>query len=115
MASTTIQMHCDSASMPLSEIVTRLKDELDAELVFERQQHFDSASVLLLSCERYYFRNGSYASLTIMLTETDGQQTADIIGSGGGAGLFNISLGANTDFAYTAADLLKRCGFTEDD
>lgn len=55
------------------------------------------------------------ATLTIMLTETGNEQTADIIGSGGGEGILNFSLGANASFASMAFDILQQCGFKEVD
>jgi len=73
------------------------------------------ATAWLLSFERFYFRNGSYATLTIMLTETGNEQTADIIGSGGGEGILNFSLDANAPFASMAFDILQQCGFKEVD
>lgn len=91
-----------------------LKNDTDAELVSESLRTSDSMSVVLLTFEKYYFRNGSYASLTVMLTESRDFQTADIIGSGGGEGLFNFSLGANSDFAETTADILEQNGFKRD-
>ena len=88
-----------------------LIDEINAELVAESRRTVGKANVVLLSFEKYYMRNGNYASLTVMLTESNGQQTADIIGSGGGGGLFNISWGANSDFAEDAERILLRYGF----
>lgn len=95
----------------IQEMAKALKEALRDELISESWRSLDGASVVLLSFEKYFFRNGSYASLTVMLTETADTQTADIIGSGGGEGLFNISWGANADFADMAADLLQRYGF----
>jgi len=65
----------------------------------------------LLSFEKYFMRNGSYASLTVLLTENGNVQTADIIGSGGGEGIFNLSWGANSDFADMAERVLSKNGF----
>lgn len=95
----------------IREMARILKEELQEELISESWRNLNGASAVLLSFERYFFRNGSYASLTVMLTETADVQTADIIGSGGGEGLFNISWGANSDFADMAADLLQAHGF----
>lgn len=39
-------------------------------------------------------------------------QTADIVGSGGGEGLFNISWFANSDLADSAEKILQKYGFT---
>lgn len=40
-------------------------------------------------------------------------QQATIIGTGGGEGLMNISLGANQDFARRVAKVLAKLGFKE--
>lgn len=98
----------------IREIAAALKRGVNAELVSESWRSLPGASAVLLSFERYYFRNGSYASLAVMLTEQENLQTADIIGSGGGEGLFNISWGANSDFANMAAGLLQKYGFREE-
>lgn len=95
----------------IEELTRILKTDLPGELVTESLRYFDHCKVVLLFFEKYYFRNGSYANLTIMLTETEESQTADIIGSGGGEGIFNISWGANTDFAEAAESILANRGF----
>ena len=113
MSATTITMR-RYGSGDLQEIADRLWKDLPdmAELIGIRSRGSAGNQAILLSCERYFFRNGSYASLNIMLTEFDGVQTADIVGSGGGEGLFNISLFANSDFAGSAEKVLQGCGFT---
>ena len=69
-------------------------------------------NVHVLTFEKFYFRNGSYASLTVVLTENNDEKTADIIGSGGGEGLFNISWGANSSFARDAENILRDYGLS---
>ena len=86
----------------IKSLVSALKRDLDADLITESCRAFSGAYAVLLCFEKYYFRNNSYAGLTIMLTEEQENQTADIIGFGGGNGLFNFSLGANSNFADTA-------------
>ena len=113
MAGVAISMLVNDKRKSIEELAAILKNEINAELVYDSPRPLDNASAWLLSFERYYFRNGSYATLTIMLTESGDQQTADIIGSGGGEGLFNISWGANSSFASMAVDLLQQCGFRE--
>ena len=112
MAGVAISMVADN-SKSIEELAAILKREIDGELVYDSPRRLDSAVAWLLSFERFYFRNGSYATLTIMLTERENHKTADIIGSGGGEGLFNISMGANASFASMAVDLLQQCGFKE--
>lgn len=110
MSNTILKMkgYYDSGIRNLADI---LKREIGADLISENCQEFSDGAVILLCFEKFYFRTGSYASLTIQLTERNSQQTADIIGYGGGAGLFNISYGSNSDFAGSAKKTLMRYGF----
>lgn len=109
MGNTNIKMIGHSAT-GIAEMADILKRELDAELVNESQRHLGDAIVILLTLERYFFRNGNYASLTVMLTECEGVQTADIIGSGGGSGFLNLSWGANAKLTKMAQKALQGCG-----
>ena len=113
MASVITKMRCGSRRETLHELGQILKEEINGELVHESLRDVGGGKVLLLSFEKYYFRNGSYASLTVMITEDGHGQVADIIGSGGGEGLFNVSWGANQSFADMAAKTLKMYGFSE--
>ena len=113
MSATTITMR-RYGSGDLQKIANQLWKDLPdmAELIGIRSHGAPGNQAILLSCEKFFFRNGSYASLNVMLTEFDGVQTADIVGSGGGEGLFNISLFANSDFAGSAEKVLQSYGFT---
>lgn len=82
-----------------------------AELVMEDSQSLGGAETALLVFEKLYLRNGSYSNLTVQLTDCDYLQRAVIIGSGGGEGFLNYSLGANSDFAGKACEALKELGF----
>ena len=95
-------------SAPLNEIIG---EELKAEFLHKKDVETGTGTVILLAFEKMYFRVESYVSLTIMLTEDRLVQTADIIGSGGGRGMFNFDWGANASFANKAADILKKYGF----
>jgi len=110
MGATVIKMEGNHTTS-IKNLAGILKSRLNAELVSESCQEFDKAAVILLCFEKYYFRNGSYASLTVMLTEYESKQTADIIGFGGGAGILNISYGANSNFTNIAKNLLVEHGF----
>lgn len=87
---------------------------VSAELVAENSRAVGDGQTIMLNFEKYYFRNGSYAALALLLNDSGGLQTADIVGSGGGNGLFNISWGANGDFADEAAEILRQMGFEEE-
>ncbi len=114
MASIYLSLRSSEKREELFALAEELKRELNqkgAEKLCESEKFIGGGSVYFLSFERFYFRNGSYASLSVMLTDDGETQTADIVGSGGGEGIFNIGLGANTDFAEMAAQVLKRHGF----
>lgn len=100
----------------LKDIVKSVRKSLmmDAEVLCEHWREYDEVKACLLSFEKYYFRNGSYASLSMMFVEANGFQTVDCIGSGGGEGLFNISWGANRNFAKLGYEELLKLGFEED-
>ena len=117
MANAVRIMRCDNIVKRIDELADIVKREIeaDADLVYERSRELGTATVVLLSFEQFYLRNGSYASLNIMLTEMEGTHTADIIGSGGGDGLFNFSWGANSSFANRAAIILGQHGYIEVD
>ncbi len=114
MASLHMSFRCGEKHSNIFEIGDELKRELTergAEKLCESEKFIGGGSVYFLAFERFYFRNGSYASLSVMLTENGETQTADVVGSGGGEGIFNLSWGANTNFAEMAADVLRRHGF----
>lgn len=99
----------------LSTIAARLEKELwRAEMVGKNSRGSGSGEAMMLNFEKLYFRNGSYATLSVLLTDFGGLQTADIVGRGGGEGLFNISWGANSEFADDAADILRGMGFQKE-
>ena len=110
MGNTVIKMKGCHAT-DIKNLAWILRKEINADLVSESCQEFDKTTVILLCFEKFYWRVGSYASLTVMLTEHESLQTADIIGFGGGSGMINISYGANSNFANIARKLLAEHGF----
>lgn len=91
------------------------KKALGPELVLDKESKIGTVTVLLLIFEKMFYRNESYANLTIQITDDTKVQKATIIGSGGGKGPFNWSLGANQEFAESAAVLLEESGFVRQD
>ncbi|MBN2299611.1 MAG: hypothetical protein JXC31_00320 [Acholeplasmataceae bacterium] len=68
--------------------------------------------VYMLVFDKFYYRNGNRASLSILITEQDGMVTVDATGSGGGKGIFiNFSLGAETNFVNLIERVLIQKGF----
>ena len=105
------KLRCTEKTKSLKEISKMLRVDLDSNVVCEERRLNDR--VVLMCFERYYFRNGSYAALSVMLTENEECQEAVVTGFGGGEGLFNISFGANSSFVNKAVKILGKSGFVE--
>ncbi len=112
MSGVSIQMRGQSFDT-IKEMAETLKYEVHAELISENYRSVGLVNIGILAFEKYFFRNGSYAGLTVVLTENGEEKMADIIGSGGGDGLFNISWGANQELAVDTASILKQFGLVE--
>jgi hypothetical protein len=61
--------------------------------------------------QKYYFRNNSYAGLTVVISGKADIITVEAIGSAGGQGIFNISYGAESNFTELVYTLLEPKGF----
>lgn len=109
MSGTYVKME-GSSFHSINEMAEALKNGINAELICENHRHIDFVNLCILSFEKFFFRNGSYASLTVVLTENGNEKTADIVGSGGGEGFFNISWGANAELAGDAGRILREFG-----
>lgn len=95
-------------SASILEIAQALKNELKAEGILDSYQEINDVKIVTLVFERFYWRNGSYASLTIALREYNGHCEGELAASGGGEGIFNISWGANRNFGNEATRILMR-------
>lgn len=71
----------------------------------------DGAGLCLMVFEKYYMRSQSYTSLTVAVTGDTQSSYVDVIGAGGGTGIFNISWGSEKDFTEDFCDRLERLGF----
>ena len=115
MSSAIIKMKRGSET-DLAEVSKSILDDFKgdvAELSLEQMSEVNGVKVLLLILERYYMRNGSMAVSTVQIIDSGAVQQATIIGTGGGEGLTNTSLGANQDFARRVAKVLAKLGFEE--
>jgi len=115
MSSAIIKMKRGSET-DLAEVSKSILDDFKgdvAELSLEQMSEVNGVKVLLLILERYYMRNGSMAVSTVQIIDSGEVQQATIIGTGGGEGLLNISLGGNQDFARRVAKVLAKLGFEE--
>ena len=111
MAGTTITMKTNKRKT-LQEIHAEIHYIVDAEQVSKTEQTVNGVTIWTLAYEKYFFRTGSFASVTVVLTEHEDEQTACIVSSGGGTGMVNHSFGANRRFAKECVEKLEGCGFT---
>lgn len=112
MSALTIKMTGNN-SLPIADVVRSFQRSIGGEFISEVRHTFGDTTAVLLSYEKYFFRTDSYTGLTVMLTQDDTAQYADIVGFGGGSGVFNLSWGSNSEYAYNAADILTSLGFRE--
>ncbi len=110
MDRTTVHMSAKKQKS-LQEIHEKIHTIRGAEQVSKTVQTINDVTVWTLVYEMFFMRTGSYASLTVVLTEYDDRQTACIVGSGGGEGMINISYGANRKFVELCEKALQECGF----
>ena len=94
----------------LPEIHALLEKELQIEFLRKVEHQPDSTKLMLLVGEDIFIRAQGTISLTVLLLEKDGIQTAEIISSGGGEGL-SFAFGANRSFATYCEKALETCGF----
>ena len=111
MAGATIRMTA-SKQMTLQEIHEKIHYIEGAEQISKSVQTINDVTIWTLVYEKFYFRVGSYTSLTVVLTEHGQKQTACIVAAGGGEGVVNYSYGANRNFAKSCVQALELCGFT---
>ncbi|MBQ1447454.1 MAG: hypothetical protein IIZ14_09440 [Solobacterium sp.] len=95
----------------LSKTVTAGMIGSEADLIFRNLSKEEDTEILLLVFEKYFFRIGSYAALIIQCISRGDEQTAAVVGTGGGAGIWNVSYGANNAFAKDAKSILEKAGF----
>ena len=103
-----------SGSHTLTQIHEKIHYIVGAEAVSQQKLRFGEADVWLLVYEKYFFRVNNFATLTVLLTEEAGAQTARIVVAGGGASMSNVSCGANQKFARECVEALEEAGFTVD-
>ena len=66
---------------------------------------------ILYVCERYVVWTENMTSLTVLFPNDGKAVTGDVIASGAGEGILNISWGANASFAKMSVELLAKQGF----
>ncbi len=97
----------------IQDLSNKVKSNINADLVYDNWRYTNDVTIIFMCFEKYYFRNNSAAGLSLLITESNLVQTIDVVGFGGGEGLFNLSWGTNSDFLESVVGLLKEHGFRE--
>ncbi|MBR7150585.1 MAG: hypothetical protein IKD01_06190 [Oscillospiraceae bacterium] len=117
MAGKLIRMHTDKCieAETFFEALNRLNCYGDVEEVSRVGKRFRDAEVYFIVYEKYFMRVESYVSLSILFTKTDLRSSVELVSSGGGDGLLNISWGAENSFANDCAEVLESLGFCREE
>jgi hypothetical protein len=70
------------------------------------EEQMGDTSVFVL--EKYYIRNGSFASCTVCMNQNETGTDLAIFSSGAGYGWFNISMGATENFLEKAEEVIQK-------
>ena len=87
---------------------------ISTQLVDTITRQTGDLSMYIMVFEKYYMRSSNRASLTVVLTEVNGDIKVDAIGAGGGQGvIFKFSWGAEESFVSVIEQILRRESFIE--
>ena len=94
-------------------IVKGFRDSgISCELVERVDRRSNGVTATTLVFEKYMWRAGNRASLTVMLFSGGDSVYVDAIGSGGGTGVFfSFSWGAEDALVSTVKDILRGAGY----
>lgn len=102
-----------AGNLDFSQVTAYFLEQMGDELLHAARYQVAPMQSTLCVFERYYLRTNSTASLTVLFTNTGQEILVDVVSSGAGSGLLNISWGASSNFANKALDALKAMGFSE--
>ena len=107
----TVKMIAEK-QLSLYEIRNKLNLSCIAGEISCFSQSVNNVEIMLLIYQRFYFRGGDYANISVAFTEYDNKQTACIVSYGGGKSAADWSYGANRDFANKFVKEMEALGFT---
>lgn len=96
-----------NVSITPSAAQAQIKSQITADLVHQEHHTLGDHEVIVMVFEKFYFRNNSTAGLTVTISNDSGATCVNAVASAGGQGLFNISWGANSSFAYQVQRILS--------
>ena len=107
METFTVDLTFEEAKNTIKEFV--LHEGASTECVAEYEQEAqDGKKAVFLVFEKYYMRNSSRASLSIIIENLKGETKVCAVGSGGGSSaLFKFDWGTANNFANVAREAVK--------
>ncbi len=97
-----------SVSISVENVVDILIGQMFwCDLIYEEHHTTGNKSVSILMFEKYYFRNESYAGLTVTISNEYEVTKVIAIASAGSHSAFNFSLGADTNFTNKVIRILE--------
>lgn len=86
---------------------------ITCELVSKIVREVNEVQIAFLTFEKYYLRNESRVSLSVMISEHHEQMTVDATSSGGGESvLFKFDWGSSKNFINSLSQIMSSLGFT---
>ncbi len=104
----------DAASVASWIDAAVLNSGISCEKVGSATESVGGVTVITMVYEKYYWRAGNRASLTVVLVGCQGETRVHAIGAGGGQGpIFRFSWGAEDHFVGVVAQTLEGHGFRQ--
>ncbi|MDF2910409.1 MAG: hypothetical protein K0Q56_1290 [Sporolactobacillus laevolacticus] len=92
-------------SLSVKDAAELIKKTTTAERVFESQSESGDIEQCMLSYQKYFFRNSSYAALIVVIDNILGKTKVTVVVTGGSASLFGSwDWGAANDWLEEFAD-----------
>ncbi|MDY0294656.1 MAG: DUF6054 family protein [Acholeplasmataceae bacterium] len=86
---------------------------ITCELVSKIVREVNEVHIAFLTFEKFYLRNDSRVSLSVMISEHHEQMTVDAASSGGGESvLFRFDWGSSKNFINSLSQIMSSLGFT---
>jgi len=89
-----------------------VRGSITGECRLDVKHQFENGQTRMMVFEKFYYRAGNRASLTVLITEKDDQIIVDAISTGGSTGaLIRFNWGAENSFVGLVEKTLRNLGF----
>ena len=96
-------------SLKPAEVINLVKEEQDADLIFEEYQNIENGRYYAtLVFEKYFMRVSNRVALVVLVNNLSGKTVVKSVATGSSQGMiFNFDWGAADDFADNVRDILE--------